>query len=254
MRVTSDQALIRYLLRLGDNALILAQRLCELVASGPELEEELATANFALDYLGQARMFYSRACELEGLGRNEDDIAFLRGERDFENLLLVEQPNGHFGATIVRQVLFDSFYLLLLEALCDCSDRGLADIAARASKEIPYHLRHAARWLIRLGDGTDESHARVDESLQQIWRFTGEMFAGDAVDEALRREFNGPDLQRIATQWRASVEDLLAEATLPVPADQWMDGGGRQGRHGEHFGFLLAEMQSMQRTFPGASW
>ena len=142
--MTRDQALVRYLLRLGDNALILAQRLTELTAGGPELEEELATANFALDYLGQARMFYSRACELEGAGRREDDIAFLRGEREFENLLLLEQPNGHFGDTIVRQALFDSFYLLQLEALINCSDQGLADIAGRAHKEIRYHLRHAS--------------------------------------------------------------------------------------------------------------
>jgi ring-1,2-phenylacetyl-CoA epoxidase subunit PaaC len=252
--MTSDQALTRYLFRLGDNALILAQRLSELVASGPELEEELATANFALDYLGQARMFYSRACELEGAGRSEDDIAFLRGEREFENLLLLEQPNGHFGDTIVRQVLFDSFYLLQLEALMDCSDRGLADIAARAHKEIRYHLRHASQWLIRLGDGTDKSRARVQESLRRLWRYSGELFDGDAVDEVLQQDVNGPDLARIREQWRADLQSLLATATLAMPEDQWMDKGGRQGRHTEHLGYLLAEMQYLQRSFPGASW
>ncbi len=252
--MTSDQALTRYLLRLGDNALILAQRLSELVASGPELEEELATANFALDYLGQARMFYSRACELEGAGRTEDDMAFLRGEREFENLLLLEQPNHHFGDTIVRQVLFDSFYLLQLEALINCGDQGLADIAARAHKEIRYHLRHSSQWLVRLGDGTDKSHARVQESLHRLWRYSGELFDGDAVDEILRQEFNGPDLVSIREQWRAGLQTLLATATLTVPEDQWMDSGGRQGRHTEHFGYLLAEMQYLQRSFPGASW
>ncbi len=249
-----NHALIRYLFRLGDNALILAQRLTELVAGGPELEEELATANFALDYLGQARMYYSMACELEGAGRSEDDIAFLRGEREFENLLLLEQPNGHFGDTIVREVLFDSFYLLQLEALKDCSDPGLAGIAARAHKEILYHLRHASQWLIRLGDGTDESRARVQESLLKLCRYTGEMFAGDVVDDIVRVEFGGPDLSIIETQWRADLQALLATATLAMPGGQWMQGGGRQGLHSEHFGYLLAEMQYLQRSFPGARW
>ncbi len=252
--MTSDQALTRYLFRLGDNALILAQRLSELVASGPELEEELATANFALDYLGQARMFYSRASELEGAGRSEDEIAFLRGEREFENLLLLEQPNGHFGDTIVRQVLFDSFYLLQLEALTNCSEPRLAEIAARSHKEIRYHLRHSSLWLIRLGDGTDQSHARVQESLHRLWRYSGELFNGDAVDEIMQQDFNGPDLARLREQWHAELQQLLTTATLVMPEDQWMDSGGRQGRHTEHFGYLLAEMQYLQRSFPGASW
>jgi ring-1,2-phenylacetyl-CoA epoxidase subunit PaaC len=252
--VTNEQAIIRYLIRRGDDALVLAQRLSELVAGGPELEEELATANFALDYLGQARMFYTRACELEAAGRNEDDLAFLRGEREFENLLLLEQPNGDFGDQIVRQVLFDSFYLLQLEALLGCRDRGLADIAARARKEIQYHLRHASQWLIRLGDGTDESQARVAESLQRIWPYTGEMFNGDQVDELLQQAFDGPDLAKIARQWRSDLESLLARARLQIPAEQWMHSGGRQGRHTEHFGFLLAEMQYVQRAFPGCAW
>jgi ring-1,2-phenylacetyl-CoA epoxidase subunit PaaC len=252
--MTNDEALLRYLLRLGDNTLVLAQRLSELVASGPELEEELATANFALDYLGQARMYYSRACELEGRGRNEDDIAYLRGEREFQNFLLLEQPNGHFGDTIVRQVLFDGFYRMQLESLGNCRDAGLAAIAVRAGKEIQYHLRHASQWLVRLGDGTDFSHARVADSLQRLWRYSGEMFEGDAVDEILQREFNGPNLGEIAVRWRADIEALLVEATLPVPKDQWMDGGGRDGRHTEHFGYLLAEMQHLHRSFPGSSW
>ena len=252
--MTNDEALIKYLLRLGDNALVLAQRLSELVASGPELEEELATANFALDYLGQARMYYSRACELEGRGRSEDDVAYLRGEREFQNFLLLEQPNGHFGDTIVRQVLFDCFYRMQLESLAKCRDASLAAIAVRAGKEIQYHLRHASQWLVRLGDGTDFSHARVADSLQRLWRYSGEMFEGDAVDEILQREFNGPDLGEIAVRWRADIEALLAEATLAVPEDQWMDRGGRDGRHTEHFGYLLAEMQHLHRSFPGASW
>lgn len=252
--MTNEEALIRYTFRLGDNALVLAQRLSELVASGPELEEELATANFALDYLGQARMFYAQACELEGAGRSEDEIAYLRGEREFENLLLLELPNGHFGDTIVRQVLFDSFYLLQLEALTNCSDAGLAGIAARAHKEIRYHLRHVSQWLLRLGDGTAESHARVAESLQRIWPYSGEMFDGDAMDDVVRDAFGGPDLAAIAHRWQADIEKILHEATLDMPGEQWMQRGGRQGRHTEHFGYLLAEMQHLHRSFPGASW
>jgi ring-1,2-phenylacetyl-CoA epoxidase subunit PaaC len=199
-------------------------------------------------------MFYARACELEGLGRSEDGLAFLRGEREFQNLLLLEQPNGHFGDTIVRQVLFDCFYRMQLESLSRCSDPGLAAIAARAGKEIQYHLRHASQWLVRLGDGTELSHARVAESLQKLWRYTGEMFAGDDVDDVVQREFGGPDLADIAKRWRSALEAILKTATLPIPEDQWMDGGGRQGQHTEHFGYLLAEMQYMQRAFPGASW
>lgn len=250
----ADQALLNYTSRLGDNALVLGQRLIELVAHGPELEEELANANIALDYIGQARMFYSYAADLEGLGRTEDDFAFLRDSPEFRNLLLVEQPNGHFGDTIVRQVLFDSFYVLQLEALTRCSAPGLAEIAARAVKEIRYHIRHASQWLVRLGDGTDESHARVAQSLRDLWCFTGDLFDGDAVDDSMRDAWNGPDLAQIEQRWRSDVAAFLERATLPMPADGWMAKGGRQGVHGEHFGYLVAEMQHLQRAYPGASW
>ena len=249
-----NQAPFRYLLRLGDNALILGQRLIEIVAHGPELEEELANANLALDYLGQARMFYGYAGELENEGRGDDDFAFLRDSHEFENLLLLEQPNGHFGDTIVRQFLFDAFYLLQLEALCRCTDPRLAEIAARAVKEIRYHLRHTSQWLKRLGDGTAESHLRVQESLHGLWRYSGEMFAGDATDELVRDGLQGPDLQSIEKEWRRTVTAVLAEATLSLPEDAWMQGGGREGRHTEHFGFLIAEMQHLQRAHPGAGW
>ena len=175
--MNSDQTVAAYATRLGDNALVLGQRMIELVAASPELEEELANANFSLDYIGQARLFYTYAGEREGAGRDEDDLAFVRPEHEYSNLLLVEQPNGHFGDSTVRQVLFDSWYVLLLEALTRCSDEGLSVIAARAIKEVRYHLRHSGQWLVRLGDGTDESHARVQASLDNLWRFTGEMFA-----------------------------------------------------------------------------
>jgi ring-1,2-phenylacetyl-CoA epoxidase subunit PaaC len=247
-------ALLTYVLRLGDNALVLGQQLSALVAHGPELEEELANANLALDYLGQARMFYSYAGELEGKSRTEDDFAFLRQESEYQSLLLLEQDNGHFGDTIVRQVLFDSYYLLLLEALVDCSDARLAEIAARAVKEIRYHLRHANHWLLRLGDGTAESHERVQKSLDDLWRYTGELFGGDEIDAVIHEAFAGPDLDALKVQWHADLGALLDEATLTMPPQQWMADGGRQGRHTERFGFLLAEMQHMQRSYPGVSW
>ena len=252
--MNKNAALVGYLLRLGDNALVLGQRLIEIVAMGPELEEELANANIALDYLGQARMFYSYAGELEGKGRSEDDFAFMRDEHEFRNLLLLEQPNGHFGDTIARQVFFDVFYNLLLEALQDCSNERLAEIAAKSSKEIRYHLRHGKKWLIRLGDGTDESHERMSASVHQLWRYTGEMFAGDELDTSLQSEWSGPDLASLKDQWHKEISLILDEATIRVPDEEWMDRGGKQGQHSEHFGFLVAEMQTMQRAYPGASW
>ena len=252
--MSDKSVLAAYAMRLGDNALILGQRMIELVAASPELEEELANANFALDYIGQARMFYTCAGECEGAGRDEDDLAFLRPEHEYRNLLLVEQPNGHFGDSIVRQVLFESWYLALLDVLTRCSDEGISDIAARAFKEVRYHLRHSGQWLVRLGDGTEESHARVQKSLNDLWRFTGEMFAPDELDDEMRASFNGPHLEVLELQWRLDVAAIVAEATLELPDDQWMVSGGKQGRHTEHFGFLLAEMQHMQRTFPGATW
>ena len=252
--MNTNDALFRYTLRLGDNALILAQRLIELVTHGPELEEEMASANFALDYLGQARMFYSCAGEREGRGRTEDDFAYLRDEREFCNFLLVEQPNGHFGDTIARSVLFDEFYQMQLDALAVCGDKPLADIAARAAREIRYHRRHNSQWLIRLGDGTAESHAKAQTSIDNLWRFTGEMFDGDEIDGLVRDEVGGPDLGSIRQTWLDRISAILGEATLEMPADQWMDRGGRRGRHTEHFGPLIAEMQYLQRSYPGLAW
>ena len=252
--MNSKDMKLRYLLRLGDNALVLGQRLIEQVTHGPELEEELANANLALDYLGQARMFYTYAGELEGRGRSEDDFAFLRDAPEFENLLLVEQPNGHFGDLTVRQVLFDTFYLLQLEALCDCDDARLREIAERAVREVRYHLRHASHWLVRLGDGTEESHRRVQQSLDDLWRYTGELFRGDDVDAWMRDDCGGPDLDRLAGKWRDAIGSLLDSATLRMPEDGWMAEGGRRGVHSEAFGYLVAEMQHLPRSYPGASW
>jgi len=252
--VNRDLALIAYVTRLGDNALILAQRMVEAVTLYPELEEELANANFGLDYIGQARLFYSYAGKLEGRGRDEDDFAFLRDAHEYRNVLLLEQPNGHFGDMMAREFLFESFYSLQLDALQHCSDAGLAEIAARAIKEIRYHLRHVSQWVVRLGDGTEESHARMQQAIDDHWPFTGELFSADAVDVLLKTDFDGPDLDVIRAQWHANVAAVLSEATLSKPEDGWMASGGKQGRHSEHLGYLLAEMQYLQRSHPGASW
>ena len=252
--MTREEALFRYACRLGDNALVLGQRMVELVASMPDLEEELANANFALDYIGQARMFYTYAGELEGNGRTEDDFAFLREENEYRSLLMLELENGHFGDAIAKLVLFDVFYLAQLEALVECSDERLAGIAARAIKEIQYHLRHTTNWLLRLGDGTDESHARMQGAVDDIWRYTGEMFASDEVDQVFAAEFGGPDLGAIKDRWNGEVADLLERATLAIPENIGMASGGKAGRHSEAFGYMIAEMQYLQRAYPGAAW
>lgn len=252
--MNKESALLAYVTRLGDNALVLGQRMIEKVAAYPELEEELANANFALDYIGQARMFYSYAGELEGRGRGEDDFAFLRDENEFRNLLLLEQPNGHFGDSIARLVLFELFYLAQLEVLAGCDDARLAEIAARAEKEIRYHLRHNTQWLVRLGDGTDESHRRVQESVNELWRFTGEMFEADEVDTIMEKAWGGPGLEQLQEHWRAAIDAILINATLDKPEEGWMASGGKAGRHTEHLGYMIAEMQHLQRAHPGAAW
>jgi ring-1,2-phenylacetyl-CoA epoxidase subunit PaaC len=252
--VTPTDALLAAVLRLGDNALITGQRMIERVTGEPELEEELANANFALDYIGQARLFYSYAGELEGSGHDEDYFAFRRDSQAFRNFLIAEQPNGHFGDAIVRQVLFETFYLLQLGALTQCDDLRLAEIAARARTEIRYHLRHATQWLVRLGDGTAESHRRVAASLERYWPYTAEFFAGDAVDATLRDDFSGPDLDALASEWRRQIVGCLQEARLDVPGDTYPKSGGRLGRHSEHLGYLVAEMQHLHRAHPGVRW
>lgn len=249
-----EDILFRYTLRLGDNALVLSQRLIEYVTRAPELEEELANANLALDYLGQARLLYSYAGALEGKGRTEDDFASLRAEREFTNLLLIEQPNGDFARIVARSVLFDTFYLHLLDSLTGCEDSQLAGIAARAVKEVRYHLRYVSQWLVRLGDGTEESHRRSQEALHGLWKYTGEMFAEDPVDRGMRESFGGPDLALIEKKWRDEISALVSDATLELPADDWMAGGGKSGQHTESFGYLIAEMQYMQRAYPGLTW
>lgn len=256
MSIVSDNkdALFAYLLRLGDNALIAGQRLGELVAHGPELEEEMAVANFALDYIGQARMFFSLAAEVEGAGRSEDELAFLRDGMDFHNLLLLEQPNGDFAQTTARQFLFESFYQYQLAELAKSTEPRIAEIAVRVAREIRYHLRHHRQWLVRLGDGTEESHRRMQRSLDDLWRFTGEMFSCDEIDTWAAESGIGPDPSSLHDAWAAYVEAALDEATLRKPEQEWMASGGKQGTHTEHLGYILAEMQHIPRTYPGAEW
>jgi ring-1,2-phenylacetyl-CoA epoxidase subunit PaaC len=244
----------RYVLRLADTNLVLAQRLGEWVGHGPALEEDLGLANVSLDLLGQARLLLSHAGHLEGLGRGEDELAFLREESEYLNLTLVEQPNGDFGDTIVRQFLFDAWQLSLYDSLSQSSDAALAAIAGKGVREAAYHLRLSGGWLIRLGDGTPESHARVERSLARLWPFTNELFDDDDVDRAAAAVGIGPLPSSLANAWASRVDETLARATLARPAHSKFGWYGKQGRHSEHLGHLLAEMQSLHRAYPGATW
>ncbi len=244
----------RYVLRLADTNLVLAQRLGEWVGHAPALEEDLGLANVSLDLLGQARFLLAHAGELEGRGRNEDALAYLREESEYLNLTLVEQPNGDFGCTIARQFLFDAWQLALYEALESSTDAKLAAIAAKGLRETRYHLRYSGGWLTRLGDGTPESHARAADALVRFWPFTGELFEADDVDRAAVAEGIGPAPDTLKAAWNATVDAVLAEATLARPAESSFGWMGKQGRHSEHLGYLLAEMQSLHRAHPGASW
>lgn len=257
MSNTSDkQALFHYVLRLGDSSLILSQRLCQWCARAPTIEEDVALLNVALDLLGQARSLLSYAGEIEGKGRSEDDLAYFRDGRDWLNPLLVEQPNGDFAHTIVRQFLFDAFNLELYQALCRSQDQRLAAIAAKAVKEIRYHRRHSAGWLIRLGDGTDESRRRTQTALAALWPFSDELFEMPAAEQHLVDAGIAVELSTLRPAWDEIVTATLREATLALPpADQvWMQSGGKRGLHSEGFGYLLAEMQSLARAYPAARW
>ncbi len=254
MTALAAERRLEYVLRLGDTSLVLAQRLGAWLGHAPAIEEDLGLANTALDLLGQARLLLAYAAELEGRGRTEDDLAFLREEPDFRNLTLTELPNGDFGDTIVRQVLVDAWQLELYERLEGSSDVRLAGIAAKVVKETRYHLRYSASWLVRLGDGTEESHRRVQDSLDRLWKYTRELVDGDSLEHELAAAGIAPDPDQIASSWSQRVGDILAEATLRRPADVPYVWHGKQGRHSEHLGHLLTEMQHLQRAHPGASW
>lgn len=241
-------------LRLGDNALILGQRLSEWCGHSPFLEEDIAIANTALDHIGRARMLLSHAGELEGRGRSEDDLAYLRDEREFRNFLMVELPVGDFAFTLVRQFMLDVYHRELYALLKGSADETLAAIASKAVKECAYHVRRSGEWILRLGDGTSESHDRAQSALDELWGYSHELFAGDAVDRAMTDAKVVPDLADVCEPWRREVEATLTEATLQIPHDDWQATGGREGVHTEHMGHLLAELQVLQRTYPGLEW
>jgi ring-1,2-phenylacetyl-CoA epoxidase subunit PaaC len=246
---------VNYLLRLGDNALILSQQLSQWCGKGPALEEDMALTNVALDLLGQTRMWYEYAAELEGAGRDEDKLAYLRDAHEFKNCLLLEQPNGNYADTLVRQFFFDAWHYFLIEALTRSSDARIAAIAEKSLKEVTYHLRRSGDLMVRLGDGTEISHARTQAAVNELWMYSGEVFAYDAVDQAMVAAGVAPAADELRAHWLAHVGEILAEATLTMPpADAWMQSGGKQGRHSEHLGYILAEMQFLQRAYPGAEW
>lgn len=252
--MTKQEALFKYLLRLGDSSLILAQRNAEWCGHGPFLEEDLALTNISLDLLGQANSILNYAGTIEGKGRNEDDLAFLRNEREYFNHLLTEVPNGDYGNTILRQFCCDAFDFFLYSALVKSKDETLSAIAEKSLKEITYHLRHSSSWVERLGDGTEESHSRMQNALGDLWRFTGEMFEMNEVDSILLKEGIAADLNSIKPQWETKVKEVLLRSTLKIPENTFMQRGSRDGRHTEHLGYILAEMQSLPRSMPHAKW
>jgi ring-1,2-phenylacetyl-CoA epoxidase subunit PaaC len=256
MSATTDVDLdvATYCLRLGDDALVLAQRLCEWSARSPQLEEDVALMNLALDLLGQSRSLLTLAGEREGKGRDEDDLAFLRDEPEFVSAQIMELDNGDFGRTMARQLLVSAYSLPLWQALTTSSDEGLAGIAGKAVKEVAYHLDHARSWVVRLGDGTDDSHRRMQAGLDEVWPYAFELFETDDLVSRLVDRGVAADPAALQPVWQATVEDALAEATLTVPETTWRPGGGRRGTHTEAFGYLLAELQHLHRSHPGVTW
>jgi ring-1,2-phenylacetyl-CoA epoxidase subunit PaaC len=252
--MTIEQAKFEYLLRLGDSSLIIGHRLSEWCGHGPILEEDIALINIALDFVGNATSLLKYAGEVEGKGRDEDDLAFMRDEREFRNLLITEQPNGDYANTIARQFLFDTYMFFLYEELKNSKDETIAAIAVKTHKEITYHLRHTTEWMFRLGDGTAESHERLQNAVNDLWMFTSELFDMDEVDAILIKEGIVPDLAKIKAEWDKKVREVIAESTLQFPATTFKQKGSKEGKHSEHLGFLLAEMQYVHRAFPNAKW
>ena len=249
-----QDALFETLLRLGDSTLVLGHRVSEWCGHSPALEEDIALANVALDLIGQTQMWLGLAGEVEGKGRSADDLAYLRDAWDFRNLLIVERPNGDFGHTLMRQFLFDAFHFELLKALQASTDPRIAGIAAKASKEVAYHLERSSDLVIRLGDGSDESRRRMQDALDALWGYTGEMFLADEKDAAVAEKGIVPNPRDLKAAWDATVRDVLTEATLTIPESGFAHKGGRNGVHTEHLGYILADMQFLQRAYPGSSW
>jgi ring-1,2-phenylacetyl-CoA epoxidase subunit PaaC len=251
----SDSNLFEFLCRMGDNTLVLGHRVSEWCGHAPVLEEDIALANTALDLIGQTQMWLGLAGEVEGKGRSADDLAMLRDAWDFRNALLVEQPNGDFGQTMMRQFLFDAWHVIMLDALKASSDPRIAEIAAKAVKEASYHVERSTDTVIGLGDGTSESHRRMQAALDLLWPYVGELFISDDVDTAMAEAGIAPDLATLRPAFDTRVEAVMGEATLVIPEDTFAHKGGRTGfRHSEHLGHMLTEMQWLQRAYPGASW
>jgi ring-1,2-phenylacetyl-CoA epoxidase subunit PaaC len=252
--MTTQDAIYTYSLRLGDDALILGHRLSELCSKGPILEEDLALTNIALDMIGRAQALLTYAAETEGKGRTADDIAYRRAENNYYNHLLTEQPNDDFAHTIARQLYLSVFEYLLYTELEKTRDHTLSGIAKKASKEVKYHMQHAIDWTLRLGDGTQESHIRMQKALNNLWMYTGELFEMDETDIHLMRDGLAPDLIPIKAQWHNDIKTVLGKATLTLPEDTYMQTGSRKGIHTENLGHILAEMQYLQRAYPDAIW
>lgn len=247
--------LINYTLHLADNALIIGHRCSEWCGHGPILEQDIAISNMALDYIGQARNLYQYAATLTGGETTEDSLAYLRDEREFKNLLLTEMPNGDWAQTILRQFFFSAYQYYLYAQLQKSSDAQLAAIAEKSLKEVTYHLRWSSEWVIRLGDGTEESRKRLMKAVDELWMYTGELFEMADYETALLKKSISVDLAVIKTQWDQKVTDIFEEATIEIPAAKtWHQTGGKRGVHTEYLGYLLAEMQHLQRVHPGATW
>ena len=245
---------VQYLLRIGDTCLILGQRIAEWCGHAPILEEDIAMSNMALDLIGQARAVLTRAGQLEGRGHDEDQLAFLRDEKDYRNLTIAELPRGDFAFTVLRNAMLATLMKLLWERLRESSDTELAGIAGKAVKEARYHQQHAADWVVRLGDGTDESRQRAERALRELWLYVPELFESDAVDEAAQAEGLGPRWAELQAPWLAEMRTILGEATLAEPKESAFRSTGKRGVHSEHMGYILAEMQHLQRAFPGGVW
>lgn len=243
-----------YLLHLADNALILGHRNSEWCGHGPVLEQDIALTNISLDEIGQARYLYQYAAELQGDGATEDSLAYLRDARAFTNLLILELPKGDWGFTVTRLFLFSQYQWLLYRMLERSADERLGGIAAKAVKETTYHLRWSSEWVIRLGDGTAESRARIARSLEELWPYTGEMFQPSDAEEVMALAGFAPDLKALRADWEQGVKTVFEEATLEMPPPGWQHSGGKSGYHTEHLGYILAEMQYLQRAYPGCTW
>lgn len=246
--------LVQYIYGIADNALILGQRLGELCGHGPNLETDIALTNIALDLLGQTRSYYQYAAQLSGSDATEDTIAFLRNEREYKNVLLVEQPNTDFAYSIGRQFLYDQFHVLLLEELQNSNDETLAAIAKKSIKEVRYHVRFSSDWIKRLGDGNEESHNKIQNAINDLWTFTDELFHQTDADKAMVAEKIGIDVTQLKEQFYTNVNAVLQEATLQIPEMKYFQKGGKQGIHSEYMGYLLADLQYMQRSFPNMNW